>query len=214
MEIVGVVGNVRTTGQGLNVVAHPPKMYELVSRYNTRTIKVMVRTHGDPAALYRAIREEIWKIDPQQPIARIISIDQVINDSLSVQRFCALLLSIMAMVALLLAIIGIYGVTAYSVNQRTQEIGIRVALGADMDNIVKMMVKKGLVLCFVGAGVGLAGSIMMSRFLSALLYEISYADPLTLIMVSLVLTGVTSCACYLPARKAAKIDPMEALRYE
>jgi len=214
MEIVGVVGNVRTNGQGLNVVGHPPKMYELVSRYNTHTMKVMVRTQGDPAALYRAIREEIWKIDPQQPIARITSIDQVINDSLSVQRFCALLLSIMALVALLLAIIGIYGVTAYSVNQRTQEIGIRMALGADIDSIIKMVIKKGLVLCFVGVGVGLIGSIVMSRFLSALLYEISYADPLTLIMVSLVLTGVTFCACYLPARKAAKIDPMDALRYE
>jgi len=214
MEIVGVVGDVRSTGQGLNVVNHPPKMYELVSRYNTHTMKVMVRTQGDPAALYRAIREEIWKIDPQQPIARITSIDQVINDSLSVQRFCALLLSIMALVALLLAIIGIYGVTAYSVNQRIQEIGIRMALGADINNIIKMVVKKELVLCFVGVSVGLVGSIVMSRFLSALLYEISYADPLTLIMVSLVLSGVTFCACYLPARKAAKIDPMEALRYE
>jgi len=214
MEIVGVVGDVRSTGQGLNVVAHPPKMYELVSRYNTRTMKVMVRTQDDPAALYRAIREEIWKIDPQQPIARITSIDQVINDSLSVQRFCALLLSIMALVALLLAIIGIYGVTAYSVNQRTQEIGIRMALGADINNIIKMVIKKGLVLCFVGVGVGLVGSIVMSRFLSALLYEISYADPLTLGLVSLVLTGVTCCACYLPARKAAQIDPMKALHYE
>jgi putative ABC transport system permease protein len=214
MEIVGVVGDVRSTGQGLNVISHPPKMYELVSRYNTRTMKVMVRTQGDPAALYRAIREEICKIDSQQAIARITSIDQVINDSLSVQRFCALLLSIMALVALLLAIIGIYGVTAYSVNQRIQEIGIRMALGADINNIIKIVVKKGLVLCFVGVGVGLVGSIVMSRFLSALLYDISYADPLTLIMVSLVLTGVTFCACYLPARKAAQIDPMEALRYE
>jgi len=214
MEIVGVVGDVRSTGQGLNVVGHPAKMYELVSRYNTHTMKVMVRTQGAPAALHQAIREEIWRIDPQQPIIRITSIDQVISDSLSVQRFCALLLSIMALVALLLAIIGIYGVTAYSVNQRTQEIGIRVALGADINNITRMVIKKGMVLCIVGVGVGLVGSIVMSRFLSALLYEISYADPLTLIMVSLVLMGVTSCACYLPARKAARIDPMEALRYE
>jgi len=214
MEIVGVVGDVRSAGQGLNVVGHPAKMYELVSRYNTHTMKVMVRTRGDAEALYQAIREEIWKIDPQQPIARITSNDQVLRDSLSVQRFCALLLSIMASVALLLAMIGVYGVTAYSVNQRTQEIGIRVALGADIDNIIKMVVKKGLTLCFVGAGVGLVGSIMMSRFLSALLYEISYADPLTLIMVSLVLIGVNFCACYLPARRAAQIDPMVILRYE
>jgi putative ABC transport system permease protein len=214
MEIVGVVGDVRTTGQGLNVVSHPPKMYELVSRYNTRTMKVMVRAQGDPVALYRAIREVIWKVDPQQPIARITTIDQVIKDSLSVQRFCALLLSIMASMALLLAIIGVYGVTAYSVNQRTQEIGIRMALGADINNIVKMAVKKGLVLCFVGVGVGLVGSIVMSRFLSALLYEISYVDPLTLTTVSMVLIGITFWACYLPSRKAAQIDPMAALRYE
>jgi len=103
---------------------------------------------------------------------------------------------------------------AYSVNQRIQEIGIRMALGADINNIIKIVVKKGLVLCFAGVCVGLVGSIVMSRFLSALLYDISYADPLTLIMVSLVLTGVSFCACYLPARRAAKVDPMEALRCE
>ena len=214
MEIVGVVGDVRSIGRGVSVVGRPAKMYELVSRYNTHTMKVIVRTQGDPAVLYQAIREEIWRIDPQQPIARITSIDQLINDSLSVQRFCAPLLSIMASVALLLAIIGIYGVTAYLVNQRTQEIGIRVALGADANDIVGMVVTKGLVLCFVGAAVGLIGSIVMSRFLSALLYDIGYADPLTLIIVSFVLIGVTFWACYLPARKAARVDPMAILRYE
>lgn len=214
MEIVGVVGDVRSTGQGFNVVAHPAKMYELVSRYNTHTMKVMVRTQGDPAALHQAIRRAIWKIDPQQPIARITSIDQVIRDSLSVHRFCAYLLSMMALVALLLAIIGVYGVTAYSVNQRVREIGIRVALGADKDRIIQMVLKKGFKLSFFGVGLGLAASLVMSRFLSSLLYEIGFADPLTLIVVSCVFMGVTFCACYLPARKAAKVDPMEALRYE
>jgi len=214
MEIVGVVGNVRSTGQGLSAAGHPAKMYELVARYNTRIMKVMVRTQGDPEALYQAIRETIWTIDPQLPIARITLVDQVVNDSLSVQRFCSLLLSVMAFVALLLAMIGVYGVTAYSVNQRSQEIGIRMALGADISNIIKMMVRKGLVLSFLGVGLGLAGSIAMSWFLSALLYKISYVDPLTLVTVSGTLIAVTFCACYLPAQRAARIDPMEALRYE
>ena len=213
-EIIGVVGNVKSSGQNLNVTPYPPKIYEPIHQLCRSYMSLMVRTQGDPASLSKAIQEAIWRVDPNQPITSIITLDEAIRDSLSIQRFCVFLLSMMAGVALLLAVIGIYGVMAYSVSQRTHEIGIRMALGARADDVINLVMRKGLLLTGIGVGAGLIVSLALSRFLTALLFEISSTDPLTFLLVSGLLFAVSLLASFLPARKASQIEPMVILHNE
>jgi len=175
---------------------------------------VVVRTSSSPASFAAAISNEVWAIDKDQPVARIRTMEQLLSASVSQPKFRTLLIGVFACVALLLAAVGIYGVISYSVTQRTHEFGIRMALGARQGSILKMVVGQGLRLALIGTGIGLAGAYFATQVLSSLLYGVSATDLLTFVYISLLLTGVALLASYIPARRATKVDPMIALRYE
>jgi len=173
-----------------------------------------VRTDGDSPGLAAAIRAQVHRIDPDQPLGEFRTMSSLVNRSLVESRFQTVLLALFACLALVLAAIGIYGVIGYSVKARTCEIGIRVALGARPRDVLKMILREGVVLIVLGVGAGAAGALAVARLLSKFLFGVSATDPLTFVMVSLLLAGVGLLACYLPARRASKVDPMVALRFE
>ena len=175
---------------------------------------LMLRTAQDPKALISAVRQRLSELDPDQPIRHIATMDARIADSLKPQRFNTLLMGIFAALALTLAVIGLYGVLAYTVVQRTHEIGIRLALGAQAGNIVALVMKQGLSLTLLGMTLGLMGAATLTRLLERLLFGVSKTDPLTFIGISLLLLVVAALACWIPARRATKVDPMIALRSE
>ena len=177
-------------------------------------MSLVVRTDSEPAAIVPAIKNAIRAIDKDQPIFNVKTMDEIISGVVSAQRLAFILLGIFAFLALTLAAVGIYGVTSYSVSQRTHEIGIRMALGARESDVFRLVVGHGLTLGLVGVGLGVAGALVLTRFLTSLLYGIRPTDPLTYLVVSLVLAAVAALASYIPARRATKVDPMEALRYE
>jgi putative ABC transport system permease protein len=160
------------------------------------------------------VRSAIWDVDPDQAILRIQTMNQIIGHSTSIERFCMILLFMMGCVALLMAIVGIYAVGAFAVNERRREIAIRLAFGAQEEDILKLVIRRGAVLAVIGLVIGLFGAFVLTRCMSGLLFQISPTDPLTFVCVSLLLAGVALLASYIPARRATKIDPMKALRYE
>jgi putative ABC transport system permease protein len=153
-------------------------------------------------------------MDPEQPMASVATMEKLLSDSLSRSRFTMLVLGVFAAIALLLAAVGIYGVIAYSVTQRTQEIGIRLALGAQRQDVLRLVLGQGTRLTLLGVGLGIVAALIFTRLMAILLFSISAADPLTFTVVSLLLFGVALLACYLPARRAMRVDPLIALRYE
>jgi putative ABC transport system permease protein len=165
-------------------------------------------------ALAVAIQREVLELDKDQPVSDVRTLEDVVGEAVGPQRFAMMLLGVFAALALVLASVGIYGVMAYSVSQRTHEIGIRMALGARGNNVLGMVVGEALVLTLIGAGLGLAGALALTRLLSGLLYNVRPTDPLTLALVSLGLLGVSALASYIPARRATRVDPIVALRYE
>jgi putative ABC transport system permease protein len=169
---------------------------------------------GDPLRLLPAVRREVQTLDRDLPVYRPATMEERLNDSLARTRFSTTLLSVFAGLALLLASIGIYGVVSYTVGQRAHEIGIRMALGARPDDAVRLIVRQGSIPVAAGIAVGFIGSLIATRVLATLLYDVSAADPLTFGVLSLFLALVAFAASYLPARKATKVDPMVALRYE
>jgi putative ABC transport system permease protein len=173
-----------------------------------------VRTDADPLTLAAALREQVHALDKEQPVANIQTLTQVVDESLAQPRLNTLLLGAFAALALLLAAMGIYGVLSYSVTQRTHEIGIRMALGADGRDVLWLMLGHGLFLTMMGVTAGLAASFGLTRLMAALLFGVRATDPATFVVVSVVLTGVALLASYLPARRAVKVDPIVALRYE
>ena len=210
-EIVGIVGDVKQYG-----LAQPTTMqtYEPYLQTPFSGMTLVVRADGNPAALSGAIRSEVLAIDKEQPVSRIRPLEQVVSESVAKQRFLMLLLGIFASVALVLAAVGLYGVMSYSVNQRYHEIGIRAALGAQRKDVLKLVVGQGMALALTGAAIGLAASFALTRLMASLLFGVSATDPLTFAVIALLLTIVALLACYLPARRAMKVDPMIALRYE
>jgi putative ABC transport system permease protein len=177
-------------------------------------LTLVVRASGDPARLAPAIASEVSALDKNVTVSQVQTMDQVVSDATGQPRFYLLLLGTFAAVALALAAVGIYGVMSYSVSRRTHEIGIRMALGAKADDVLKLVTGQGMILALAGAAGGLAGALLLTRLMRGLLYGVRPSDPLTLAVVSLALIGVGFVACYVPARRATKVDPMVALRYE
>jgi len=215
MTVVGVVGEatLERLGQFPFPMVYTPHL-QGTAIGTSPTMILAVRTDGDSPGLATAIRAQVHRIDPDQPLGEFRTMSSLVSRSLMEPRFQTVLLALFACLALVLAAIGIYGVIGYSVKARTCEIGIRVALGAGPRDVLKMVLQEGAALIVVGVGAGAVGALAAARLLSKFLFGVSATDPLTFVMVSLVLAGVGLLACYVPARRASKVDPMTALRFE
>jgi putative ABC transport system permease protein len=174
----------------------------------------VVRTKIDPMSVSSSVRQAIWSIDKSLPFTQVRTMDQRLTQSFSERRFHMILLGFFAGLALVLSAVGIYGVMSYAVTQRTREIGIRIALGAERGHVLGLVLRRGMVLTLMGAGAGLTGAFALTRFLASLLYDVHPTDAVTFTVVTVVLTAIAILACYIPARRATKVDPMVALRYE
>ncbi len=213
ITIVGVVGDVKHFGLDLPEL---PGLYSPYTQINPwkRWMTFVARTQSDPASMAAAIKQQIWRADAQLPVTKVQTMDEVTGASFAARRFNMLLLTIFSSLALLLAGVGVYGVMSYAVTQRTQEIGIRMALGAQMTDVVKLVLQSGLVLAVIGVVLGLGGAFALTRLMRSLLFAVEPTDGATFVVVTLGLMLVALVACYLPARRATKVDPLVALRYE
>ena len=211
LHVVGVVGDVHDYGVDMPV---SPTVYgNALQRLPGSNLSLVVRAQVEPAVLVPEIREVVRSLNPSVPL-EVRTLDQVFSSSLDQRRFSVVIFAVFGTVALLLAALGIYGVTAYAVAQRTQEIGIRMALGATMSDVLKLVLKNGMLLVLLGALLGLAGAYAITRVMSNLLFEVAPTDLTTFAGVPLVLLAVALLACLIPARRATKVDPLVALRYE
>jgi putative ABC transport system permease protein len=209
--VVGVVGDAKHFWLEEE---QKPQMYDAYSQDPGLFATVVIRTAVEPLSLSEPVRRAIWKVDADQPMWKIRTVEFLVNRSTADRRFLMALMGIFATLALVLTIIGLYGVISYLVNQRIQEIGIRMALGAQMRDILAMVLKQGMFLVFTGVALGLAAAWVLTRLMSRLLYQVSATDPLTFAGIALLLIAVALLACYIPARRATKVDPLVALRYE
>jgi len=213
MTITGVVADVRQSG--LSRPTRPEMFMPYTQRLSeTQSVNLVVRSTAEQNTLANAIRGEVLAVDPNQPIYDVQTMETVIGKSVSNQRLNMLLMGIFAALAMTLALVGIYSVMSYMVTQHTREIGIRIALGAQTVDILKLVLGQGLLLTFIGVGLGLLGAFGLTRLMASLLYEVKSTDPVTFLAVSVLLVAVALLACYLPARRASRVDPMVALRYE
>lgn len=214
MTIIGVVGDVKHFGLNLPELPAFYGSYVQLNQPWKRWMYMAVRGGQNSGVLVGQVKSEIWKVDPAIPLTRLRTMSEVMSASLSAQRFNMTLMGIFAAVALVLAAVGIYGVVSYSVTQRTHEIGIRMALGAETGDVLRIVLRQGLMLAGLGVGIGLVAAFAVSRVMSTLLFGVSTTDPAIFAAISLVLTGVALGATLIPARRATKVDPMIALRYE
>ena len=213
ITIVGVVGDVKHFGLDL---PEEPALYSPYTQIAPwkRWMSFAARTQGDAAGTAQALKQEVWKVDAQLPVTKVETMSDVAASSFAARRFNMSLLSLFAALALVLAAIGIYGVMSNAVTQRTQEIGIRLALGASTIDVLKLIIRNGLTLVIIGVVIGLGGAFALTRLMAKLLFGVTPTDGLTIGVVSGVLIGVALLACFIPARRATKVDPLVALRYE
>ncbi len=211
MTIIGIVGDIRQYGldQPSNMEVYFPQAQDLNYGFN-----LAVRTSGDPRRLEETVRRVLLSVDNTQPVFQIRPLESYIAESLAARRFTLILLGLFGGLALLLAAVGIYGVISYAVSLRTRELGIRMALGAARQDVRRMVLRQGLPLVAFGLVVGYAASLVLTRFLASLLFEVRPADQMTSLAVALTLASVALLANYLPARRASRVDPNEALRCE
>ena len=210
-EIIGIVGNVKHRRLD---VAPKPELYFPYSQYPDTFMTLVVRTALEPVNAIAAIRNQVLSLDPDQPIFDIKTMDERLSSSVAVNRFVMLLIGVFAGLATILAAVGIYGVMAFTVSQRTHEIGVRMALGASARDVIRLVLSRGLMLVSSGMGIGIAGALTLSRVMESLVFEVSTTDPWMFALISAVLAAVAMLSCFLPAYKAVRIDPMIALRYE
>jgi putative ABC transport system permease protein len=211
-EIVGVVGDARQWGLDRETSAEIYFSFDQLSLGQEAAL--VVRTGGDPASLAGAVRAAIGEVSREAPITRIRPMTQVVEESMSSSKFNMILMTIFAGVALLMASIGLYGVISYSVSQRTHEIGIRMALGASRPSVLSLVLRNGMTLALIGVGIGVGAALGLTRLIASLLYGVSPTDPFTFFLISVILIGVALVACFVPAHRATRVDPMIALRYE
>ena len=211
-EIVGVVGSIRHAGLD---VEPTPEYYIPYEQADVEYMTVVARTtSGNPTSIAGPLRDVIRMMDKEQPVYNVRPMTQLVTESVAQRRFNMVLLGGFALLALVLAGIGIYGVMSYSVAQRTREIGVRIALGAQSRDVLKMVLSQALVLTALGLVIGLVGAFALTRFLVTLLFEVKPTDVTTFAIVSTVLGAIAMMACLIPARRATKVDPLKALRYE
>jgi putative ABC transport system permease protein len=175
---------------------------------------ILVRTVNEPTSLVPALRQTVLSIDPNQPIAEINTMEKIVSDSIAQPRLNVMLMSLFGGLALLLAMVGIYGLLSYAVTQRTQELGIRIALGAQVVDVLQLVLRQGMLLALIGEAIGLLGAFALTRLIRGLLFGVTPTDASIFLVVVAVLTMIALLACYVPARRATKIDPLKALRYE
>jgi len=209
--IVGVLADARTESLADSSV---PQIYLSLYQRRAKDLAIFVRGRLDTAAIPAELREQVQLVDPELPVFGAQTLDEALAASLSVRRFSMEMIGLLAVTALLLAGLGIYGVISYMVSERTHEIGIRLALGAQSRNVVRMVLGQGLGLAIAGAGVGLVCALIVSHLMAGLLYGVKPTDPATFAGVALLLIGVALLACYIPARRAMRVDPLVALRHE
>jgi ABC-type antimicrobial peptide transport system permease subunit len=209
--IVGVVGNIRQESLTENVAA---ELYLPNTQMAMNGFTLFVRTTSAPLASVAAVRNQVLTVDKDQPIYDVKTLAQRVSDATAVSRSLTILFSAFAVLALVLGLVGVYGIVSYSVTQRTQEIGIRMALGARALHILQLILRHGLVLVVCGVALGVAGALALTRFLATLLFGITPTDTFTFVVVAAIFFFIAMVAALIPARRATKVDPLTALRYE
>ncbi|HWO02378.1 MAG TPA: ABC transporter permease [Blastocatellia bacterium] len=222
LRIVGVVKHIKHLSWDAD--SESKVRFQMYTNYNqipdkffarvAQGMSLVVRANKNPLALASAVRAQVYEVDKDQPVFGVKTMDELINSSISQRRFAMILLAGFAAIALALAAVGIYGVMSYLVVQRTHELGVRMALGAQTSHVLGLVVKQGMTLALIGVGIGLAAAFALTRLMASLLYGVSATDPITFSVIALLLASVALVACYLPARRATKVDPIVALRYE
>ena len=211
IRIVGVVGDIRYNILGSK---EPPPVYLSYLQYPEGFCYMAIRTKGDPASFVAAIHSQIATVDPDQPVSEIMTLQKVISNQLIGLSYVAVMLSVLGIMALLLAVVGVYGVMAYAVTERTHEIGVRMALGAQSRDVLRLILSRGLMITGVGLLIGLPVSWFMARFLAGVIFGVSATDLATFGGITFLMCFITLIACYIPARRAMQLDPIIALRYE
>jgi predicted permease len=213
IEVVGVVSDSRDNLQ-IGVTTSPEFYLAFAQSSLSGSAKVIVRTQADPLAMADAVRQQIWSVDKNAPIADVKTMDAILSESVAAPRFRTVLLGAFGALGLLLAMVGIFGVISYAVTQRTREIGVRMALGAQPSDVLGLVLGEGMLLAAIGIVAGAAGALALTKLLESLLYEIKPRDPATFIAAAIAVAAASALACYIPARRAMRVDPIVALRYE